>query len=151
MTKGGQVQNLAVLIDADNTSARHAHAIFEEIVKLGEANVRRIYGDFSGNRLAGWDGAIESLAILQHQQRFADRPEKPFLPGLSAAVDASEFQAIEDIVAKLRPAERELTIDLNRCPRCKGPIVEAGNRGAPATTMRGWLRQRHPSPRPGSR
>ena len=36
-----------MLIDADNTGARHAHAIFEEIVKLGEANVRRIYGDFT--------------------------------------------------------------------------------------------------------
>ena len=58
-----------MLIDADNTSARYAHALFDEIVKLGEANVRRIYGDFSGSRLSGWDGAIQSLAILQHQQR----------------------------------------------------------------------------------
>ena len=58
-----------MLIDADNTSARYAQAIFEEIVKLGEANVRRIYGDFSGSRLAAWDAAIQSLAILQHQQR----------------------------------------------------------------------------------
>ena len=60
---------MAVLIDADNTSARHAHAIFEEIVKLGESNVRRVYGDFSGTRLAGWNKQIQSLAILQHQQR----------------------------------------------------------------------------------
>ena len=65
----GVPNSLAVLIDADNTSARYAQAIFEEIVKLGEANVRRIYGDFSRNRLAGWDDAIQSLAILQHQQR----------------------------------------------------------------------------------
>ena len=57
------------LIDADNTSACYAQAIFEEIVKLGEANVRLIYGDFSGSRLAAWDAAIQSLAILQHQQR----------------------------------------------------------------------------------
>ena len=69
MAKNGQDASLAVLIDADNTSARYAQAIFEEIVKLGEANVRRIYGDFSNNRLQGWDGAIKSLAILQHQQR----------------------------------------------------------------------------------
>ena len=69
MAKNGQDSSLAVLIDADNTSARYAHAIFEEIVKLGEANVRRIYGDFSNNRLAGWDSEIQSLAILQHQQR----------------------------------------------------------------------------------
>ena len=65
----GEPKSLAVLIDADNTSARYARAIFEEIVKLGEANVRRIYGDFTGNRLASWDGATQSFAILQHQQR----------------------------------------------------------------------------------
>ena len=69
MPEARESKSLAVLIDADNTSAKHAQAIFEEIVKLGEANVRRIYGDFSGSRLSGWDGAIKSLAILQHQQR----------------------------------------------------------------------------------
>ena len=61
--------SLAVLIDADNTSPRHARAIFEEIVTLGEANVRRIYGDFSNKNLAGWDKEVKSLAMLQHQQR----------------------------------------------------------------------------------
>ena len=60
---------LAVLIDAENTSARYARAIFDEIASLGKANVRRIYGDFSGSRLAGWDTAVQSHAILQHQQR----------------------------------------------------------------------------------
>ena len=69
MPDARETKSLAVLIDADNTSARHAQAIFDEIVKLGEANVRRIYGDFSGTRLGGWDKAIQSLAILQHQQR----------------------------------------------------------------------------------
>ncbi|MCY4425679.1 MAG: NYN domain-containing protein [Halieaceae bacterium] len=69
MTKKEQSQSLAVLIDADNTSARYAQAIFEEIAILGEANVRRIYGDFSSGRLAGWDKEVQSLAILQQQQR----------------------------------------------------------------------------------
>ena len=69
MAKNGQAQSLAVLIDADNTSARYAQAIFDEIVKLGEANVRRIYGDFSGTRLKSWNTDIQSLAILQVQQR----------------------------------------------------------------------------------
>ena len=69
MSNDGRSPSLAVLIDADNTSARYAQAIFEEIAKFGEANVRRIYGDFSGTRLKGWDDATKSLAILQHQQR----------------------------------------------------------------------------------
>lgn len=69
MPEGNESHRLSVLIDADNTSARYATAIFDEIASLGEANVRRIYGDFSGTRLSGWDGAVQSLAILQHQQR----------------------------------------------------------------------------------
>ncbi|MCY4459984.1 MAG: NYN domain-containing protein [Albidovulum sp.] len=69
MTANREPKSLAALIDADNTSPRYAQAIFDEIVTLGEANVRRIYGDFSGSRLSGWNGAIQSLAILQQQQR----------------------------------------------------------------------------------
>jgi len=70
MSNAERSPSLAVLIDADNTSARYAKVIFDEIAaKFGEANVRRIYGDFSGTRLGGWDKAIQSLAILQHQQR----------------------------------------------------------------------------------
>ena len=39
--------SLAVLIDAhNNSSVKHAQAIFDEIVKLGGSNVRHIYGDF---------------------------------------------------------------------------------------------------------
>ena len=61
----------------------------------------------------------------------ADRPEAAFLPGLSAAVDVSAYQVIHDALAKLRPAERELTIELDKCPRCKGPVVEAGTGALP--------------------
>ena len=69
MPEARETKSLAVLIDANNTSAKHAQAIFDEIVKPDDANVRPMYGDFSGSRLSGWDGAIKSLAILQHQQR----------------------------------------------------------------------------------
>ena len=46
---------LAVLIDADNTSPKFAGAIFEEIAAIGEASVRRCYGDFSSQQMAGWN------------------------------------------------------------------------------------------------
>ncbi len=45
---------LAVLIDADNASAKIADGLFEEIAKIGEASVRRIYGDFSHTRSKAW-------------------------------------------------------------------------------------------------
>ena len=60
---------LAVLIDADNISAKHAEAMFEEIASLGEASIRRIYGDFSGKGAQGWTKEIlAALAIVPHQQ-----------------------------------------------------------------------------------
>lgn len=37
---------LAVLIDADNASARIASGLFEEIAKIGEASVRGYMGTF---------------------------------------------------------------------------------------------------------
>jgi len=63
-----QTRLLAVLIDADNSSPAWAEAIFEEIASLGEASVRRIYGDFSSSYLKGWSDKLASLAIVPHQQ-----------------------------------------------------------------------------------
>ena len=59
---------LAVLIDADNTSAKIADGLFEEIAKIGEASVRRIYGDFSHTRSKGWADTLAKHAIIPQQQ-----------------------------------------------------------------------------------
>lgn len=60
---------LAVLIDADNISAKYAEAMFEEIASLGEASIRRIYGDFSGGGPQGWSkDKLAAYAIVPHQQ-----------------------------------------------------------------------------------
>jgi NYN domain/OST-HTH/LOTUS domain len=59
---------LAVLIDADNTSPKVADGLFDEIAKIGEASLRRIYGDFSKGQLAGWEKVLARHAILAQQQ-----------------------------------------------------------------------------------
>jgi uncharacterized LabA/DUF88 family protein len=59
---------LAVLIDAHNASPRIADGLFEEIAKIGEASVRRIYGDFSGPRLKPWADILAKHAIIPQQQ-----------------------------------------------------------------------------------
>lgn len=60
-------RRLAVLIDADNASSRIAAGLFEEIATIGEASVRRIYGDFSGTRLKSWADILSTYAIMPHQ------------------------------------------------------------------------------------
>jgi hypothetical protein len=59
---------LAVLIDADNTSAKIADRLFDEIAQLGEASVRRIYGDFTRPNLKGWSDVLSKHAIIAQQQ-----------------------------------------------------------------------------------
>jgi uncharacterized LabA/DUF88 family protein len=59
-------RKLAVLIDAENTSPQIAAGLFDEIATIGEASVRRIYGDFSGSRLKGWVEVLSTHAIMPH-------------------------------------------------------------------------------------
>lgn len=59
---------LAVLIDAENIPARLADELFAAIAERGEPIVRRIYGDFSDRRLAGWHRALARHALIAQQQ-----------------------------------------------------------------------------------
>jgi hypothetical protein len=59
---------LAVLIDAENVLARHAEAILKEISTIGEPALRRVYGDWSSQQLAGWKSAARDLGLVMHQQ-----------------------------------------------------------------------------------
>lgn len=56
-------RRLAVLIDAENMAADHAEPIFEELSKFGEANVRRVYGDFLEGSTKPWLDKLASLSI----------------------------------------------------------------------------------------
>lgn len=70
MSRVDPLPRLAVLIDAENISPRIAQRLFEEIATFGEASVRRIYGDFSEERLKGWAQILADHAIIP-QQNFA--------------------------------------------------------------------------------
>lgn len=68
MAVANRLPRLAVLIDADNTSSKIADGLFEEIARIGEASVRRIYGDFSSSRSRGWTETLTRHAIIPQQQ-----------------------------------------------------------------------------------
>ena len=63
-----RLPRFAVLIDADNTSPQIVGGLFEEVAKFGEASVRRIYGDFSGQQLRSWSDILQKHAIDPYQQ-----------------------------------------------------------------------------------
>jgi uncharacterized LabA/DUF88 family protein len=59
---------LAVLIDADNVPAKHADRILEEITRHGEPALRRVYGDWSSDRLATWKKKAQDLGLVTYQE-----------------------------------------------------------------------------------
>jgi uncharacterized LabA/DUF88 family protein len=59
---------MAVLIDADNTSASHAAAILEELARYGIPTVKRAYGDWTTQNLVRWKDELHRHAIQPVQQ-----------------------------------------------------------------------------------
>jgi NYN domain/OST-HTH/LOTUS domain len=64
----GDSSRLAVLIDADNTSARRAADVMAEVARLGTATVKRAYGDWTTQHLSGWKPQLLGHAIQPIQQ-----------------------------------------------------------------------------------
>ena len=59
---------LAVLIDADNAQAALIEALLAEVAGIGEASVRRIYGDFTSSNMSSWKKVLQEHAIRPQQQ-----------------------------------------------------------------------------------
>ncbi len=65
-----ETDKLAVLIDADNAQPAIVEGLLAEIAKFGTANVKRIYGNWTDERLRGWKAMLLEHSI-QPMQQFA--------------------------------------------------------------------------------
>jgi uncharacterized LabA/DUF88 family protein len=63
-----QEKSVAVLIDADNASAKFAAEILEEAGRYGRVTIRRMYGDWTDTRLKSWKKKLNELGIEPKQQ-----------------------------------------------------------------------------------
>lgn len=59
---------LAVLIDADNIPYANIKGMLDEIAKLGNPTIKRIYGDWTKPTVSGWKPALLEHAITPVQQ-----------------------------------------------------------------------------------
>ena len=59
---------IALLIDAENVPSEHADQIFRAVRSLGDPIIRRAYGDWSTQHLAGWQtvGRVRGIREMQH-------------------------------------------------------------------------------------
>ncbi len=59
---------IAVLIDADNIPYKSIKGILEEVTRYGTPTIKRIYGDWTNQRLNGWKPLLLENAISPIQQ-----------------------------------------------------------------------------------
>ena len=62
------LQNIALLIDADNTSYKGIDPVLTVMAELGQVNIKRAYGNFAKNNLANWDKITHRYGIRPQQQ-----------------------------------------------------------------------------------
>jgi predicted nuclease of predicted toxin-antitoxin system len=84
---------LALLIDADNISAKYLPTILNEIPRHGITTYRRIYGDFTDPQAAGWRDKLLDNSIMPIQQFSNVKNHKP---GEHAGKNATDSALIID-------------------------------------------------------
>jgi hypothetical protein len=62
------LRNIALLIDADNTSPAGLDPVLTVLAELGQVNIRRAYGNWAKNSLSGWSEITNRLGIRPQQQ-----------------------------------------------------------------------------------
>ena len=62
------LKNIALLIDADNTTPQGIDPVLTVMAELGQVNIRRAYGNFAKDNLARWDKITNKFGIRPQQQ-----------------------------------------------------------------------------------
>lgn len=63
-----ELKNIALLIDADNTTPNGIDPVLTVMAELGQVNIRRAYGNFAKDNLAKWDKITNKFGIRPQQQ-----------------------------------------------------------------------------------
>jgi uncharacterized protein (TIGR00288 family) len=62
------MNNIAMLIDADNSPSKFIQKILTELASYGKVNIRRAYGNWASSNMNGWQAVIHDHAIQPIQQ-----------------------------------------------------------------------------------
>jgi uncharacterized protein (TIGR00288 family) len=62
------LKNIALLIDADNTTPEGIDPVLTVMAELGQVNIRRAYGNFAKDNLSRWDKITNKFGIRPQQQ-----------------------------------------------------------------------------------
>lgn len=83
------LNNLAVLIDADNVNSQNFDWILQKIQSFGIITTKRIYGDFTKAHLSSWESSILKYAIeKKHQTSYSTGKNSS---DIALAIDAMDL------------------------------------------------------------
>ena len=68
MDKSESLENIAVLIDADNAQLSKLSLILEELSTYGRIVVKRAYGNWKNPHIKAWEAVLHEYAIRPIQQ-----------------------------------------------------------------------------------
>lgn len=88
-------EKIALLIDADNTSAKYIDKIIGELTSIGTVVIRKAYGDWSSEVLKGYKDILNQFAI-EPVQHFAYTKGKNSTDG-AMIIDAMDILYTKDI------------------------------------------------------
>ncbi|WBX73244.1 NYN domain-containing protein [Tenacibaculum pacificus] len=122
--------NIATLIDGDNAEAKYLQNITEEISKYGRITIKRIYGDWSGNRMKKWKEKL-SLYSLKPIQNFAYTKGKN-ATDIALVIDAMDILYREEIDAFcLVSSDSDFTGIANRIRESGLNVIGVGKKQTP--------------------
>lgn len=84
-----KMNNIAMLIDADNSPSKFIQKILTELASYGKVNIRRAYGNWASSNLNGWQSIIHDHAIQPIQQY--DLTKGKNATDIALAIDAMDI------------------------------------------------------------
>ncbi len=83
------MENIALLIDADNSPSKFIQEILTELARYGKVNIRRAYGNWTSSNLKSWEAIIQDHAIQPIQQY--DLTKGKNATDIALAIDAMDI------------------------------------------------------------
>lgn len=103
---------IAVLIDADNVPYKSIKGILEEVTRYGTPTIKRIYGDWTNQKLNGWKPLLLENAISPIQQYGYTIAMSPIVEEFMSDVEEVPLEGnVADLIKAMDKLMQRISLD----------------------------------------
>ncbi|MEB8432025.1 NYN domain-containing protein [Cocleimonas sp. KMM 6892] len=126
-----KMENIALLIDADNSPSKFIQEILSELAGFGKVNIRKAYGNWTSSNLKSWEAIIQDHAIQPIQQY--DLTKGKNATDIALTIDAMDILYTKNTDAFcIVSSDCDFTPLVTRILSEGKPVIGYGQRKAPA-------------------